>query len=58
MAKKLGHNFICDHADTETESHFSNWITRFAIPYKFKQPHLDSYNNSGSPVDYARTYRA
>ena len=44
MAKNLGHNYVCDQPDTETESSFSSRITRFVIPLKFKQPHLDYYN--------------
>ena len=58
MAKNLGRAPICDHSNTKTESPFSSWITRFAIPCKFKQPHLDSYNSSGSLVDHVRTYKA
>ena len=29
MAKNFGHNLICDHVDTETESPFYTRITRF-----------------------------
>ena len=43
---------------TEIESPFSSQITRFSIPHKFKQPHLDSYNGSGTPVDHIKTYKA
>ena len=58
MAKNLGHNFIYNHADTETKLPFLTQITGLVLTHKFKQPYLDSYNGSRSPVDYIRTYRA
>ena len=58
MAKNLGHNYVYDHANTETESPFSTRITRFAILRKFKHAHMDSYNGSRTPVDHIRTYQA
>ena len=58
IARNRGRNRICDHVNTETESPFSSQITRFSIPRKFKQPNLDSYNSSESPVDHVRTYKA
>ena len=58
MARNLGRGLACDHTNTETESPFSTQITRFTVPRKFKQPHLDSYNDSVSPVDHVRTYKA
>ena len=58
MAKNMGQSSICDHANTETEPPFSTWITRFTILRKFKQPHLESYNGSRSPMDHVRTYKA
>ena len=58
MGKNLGHNFICEHADTETELPFCTRITRFAIPCKFKQSHLNSCNGIGSLIDNIRTYSA
>ena len=58
MARNLGRGSAWDHTNTETESQFSTQITRFSVPRKFKQPHLDSYNGSGSPVDHVRTYKA
>ena len=56
--KNQGRSFVYDHINTKTELHFTTQITRFTIPCKFKQPHLDSYNGFGSPVDHVRTYRA
>ena len=58
IARNLGHGSACDHTNTETESPSSTQITRFTVPRKFKQPHLDSYNGSGSPVDHVWTYKA
>ena len=58
IARNLGQNPIYDHVNTEIESSFSSQITRFSIPYKFKQPHLDSYNSSESLVNQVRTYKA
>ena len=58
MARNLGRGSAYDHTNTETESPFSSRITRFTIPRKFKQSHLDSYNGSGSPVDHVRNYKA
>ena len=58
IVRNLGRNPICDHTNTEIESPFSSRITRFSIPRKFKQPHLDSYNDMESPVDHVRTYKA
>ena len=58
IAKHRRYSSICHTINIETESAFSTWITRFAILRKFKQPHLDSYNGLGSPVDHIRTYRA
>ena len=57
ITRNLGRNRIYDHANTEIESLFSCQITKFSIPRKFKQPHLDSYNGSGSRVDLIRTYK-
>ena len=58
MAKNLGRYSAWDHTNTKTESPFSTRITRFSIPQKFKQPHLDSYNRLGSPADHVQTYKA
>ena len=58
MARNLGFGSAWDHANTETESPFSTRITRFSVPRKFKLPHLDSYNGSGSLADHIRTYKA
>ena len=58
MVRNLGCGSACDHTNTETESPFSIWITRFTVLRKFKQPHLDSYNGSGSPVDHIQTFKA
>ena len=58
IARNLNRNLVCDHASTEIESPFSSRITRFSILHKFKQPHLDSYNGLGSPIDHVRTYKA
>ena len=58
MAKNLGQAPIRDHANTEIESLFFSRIARFAMPRKFKQSHLDSYNGLGSPIDHVRTYKA
>ena len=58
MARNLGHGLTWDHTNNETESPFSTRITRILVPCKFKQPHLDSYNGSGSPVDHVQTYKA
>ena len=58
MAKKLERDWACDHTNTKTEPPFSTRITRFSVPRTFKQPHLDSYNGSGSPIDHLRTYKA
>ena len=58
IAKNLNQDLIYDHASTKIESQFSNRITRFSIPHKFKQPHQDSYNGSGNPIDHVRTYKA
>ena len=58
MAKNMGHNIIYDHTDMKTESFFCTQISRFAIPRKLKQPHLDLYNGTGSPIDHIWTYKA
>ena len=58
FARNLGQDLICDHINTDTESPFFSWITRFSIPCKFKQPYLDSYNGSGSLVDKVKTFKA
>ena len=58
MVRNLGRGSACDHTNTEIKSPFSTRITKFAVPHKFKQPHLDSYNGFGSPVDHVRTYKA
>ena len=58
IAKNLGRAPIYDHSNIEIESSFSSLITRFAIPRKFKQSYLDSYDGSGSSVDHIRTYKA
>ena len=58
MARNMGCGSACDHTNTEIESLFSTWITRFLVSRKFKQPHLDSYNGLGSSVDHLRTYKA
>ena len=58
MARNMARGSACDHTNTETESPFSTWVTRFSVPRKFKQPHIDSYNGSGSPVDHVWTYKA
>ena len=58
MTRNLGHGSTCDYTNMEIESPFSTRITRFTVPGKFKQPHLDSFNGSGSPVDHIRTYKA
>ena len=58
IARNLNQDLVCDNASTEKESPFSNRITRFSIPRKFKQLYLDSYNGLGSLVDYVRTYKA
>ena len=56
--QKLGRTPDRDHVNTETESPFTDQVMRFTVPRKFKQPHLDSYNGSGSPVDHVRAYKA
>ena len=58
MARNLGRGSACDHTNMKTKSSFSTRITRFSVPRKFKQPHLDSYNGSRSPVDHVWTYKA
>ena len=58
MAKKLNRVSIHDQVGTEIESPFSSHISRFTIPRKFKQPHLETYNGTGSPVDHIWPYKA
>ena len=54
MAKNLGRSSIYYHANMETESPSSTQFTRFVVLYKFKKPHLESYNGSRSPIDHIR----
>ena len=58
MARNLRYCSAYDRTKTETESPFSTRITRFTVPRKFKQPHLDSYNGLESPIDHVQTYKA
>ena len=52
ISRNLNRDIICDHGSTKTKSPFSSRITRFSILRKFKLPHLDSDNGSGSLVDH------
>ena len=58
MAKDFGNRPIHPLTDTETESSFTRKIHEFAIPQKFKQPQIETYNGQGSPVDHVQAYKA
>ena len=54
MCKKLTY----DLTNTEIESPFIEEITEIVVPHKFRQPQMESYDGSGSPIDYVPTYKS
>ena len=58
MARNMDKKPAYKYADTEIESPFSSQVTKSTILRKFKQPRLNTYNGSGSPVNHIRTYKA
>ena len=58
MARNMGKKSTYDLTSIENESPFTEEITRIIVPHKLKQPQMESYNSSGSPVDHVRAYRS
>ena len=54
----MGKKSTYDLASTETESPFTEEITSIIVPHKFKQPQMESYDSSKSPMDHVRAYKS
>ena len=57
MTRYMDKKSTYDLASMEIESPFIEEIIRIIVPHKFKQPQMESYDESGSPVDDVRAYR-
>ena len=58
MARNMGKKSAYDLTSTDTRSSFIDDIIGVVVPQKFKQPQMESYDGSGSPVDHVHTYKS